>query len=165
MPVSATLCIYTLRPPKPPKEPTSFSVEYVSKHKLTDIQHLLLGPSEFTHPHFNVNKDSVLSFLTNETWAQPRCWLMYVELQSMSGGRMVQDDHQDVNRLVLPHGRCWHINDGTFFSRLSQDALSLISWCSFRARFTWHWNEQSECFCGVKTWRYVFWVALEKKEN
>lgn len=28
---------------------------------------------------------------------------------------MVQDDHQDVNKLVLPHRWGWHINDGTFF--------------------------------------------------
>lgn len=75
---------------------------------------------------------------------------------------MVQDDHQDVNKLVLPHGWCWHINDGTFFW-LSLDALSVISWCLFQC-LTGHWNKPSECFCSVKGWRYVFWAALGERK-
>lgn len=50
---------------------------------------------------------------TNVCWARCR-WVL---------AEWVQDDHQDVNKLVLPHGCCWHINDGTFFC-LSLDACT-----------------------------------------
>lgn len=82
-------------------------------------------------------------------------------------GRMAQDDHQDVNKLVLPHGWGWHINDGTFFLAVTGVSSLWYPDAHFRVRSTKHRNMLrlfSRWKCKVcYSFRGFFFLHLVKK--